>query len=176
VLGDAGDEVIEIYRKRYPAATPYELAIDISSDVLAMNSIRLAERHAALNKASTYMYVFAWETPVMHLRSPHTLEIPFVFHHVDASESTVGPATPPMRGLESNVAGAWAAMARQGDPNHKGSHLRPAYAADKRSVMIFDTPCRVENDPTGDISENHGNASSAGSAARLDSLRFGVLT
>jgi para-nitrobenzyl esterase len=150
VLGDAADEVIEIYRQRYPAASSFELAIDISTDALAMSSIRLAERRAALNKASTYMYVFAWETPVMHLRSPHTIEIPFVFHHLDTSESMLGPATPLMQGLESNVAGAWAAMARRGDPNHEGLPLWPSYTPDKRAVMIFDTPCRVENDPTGD--------------------------
>ena len=64
---------------------------DISTDAAAMNSIRLAERRAALGKAPTYMYVFAWETPVMNLRAPHTIEIPFVFNHISECASMVGP-------------------------------------------------------------------------------------
>jgi para-nitrobenzyl esterase len=95
--------------------------------------------------------VFAWETPVMGLRSPHTLEIPFVFNHIDTCESMVGPVNAGMRKLEAASAGAWAQLARNGSPNHKGMPNWPAYTTDKRAVMIFDVPCRVENDPTGQV-------------------------
>jgi len=78
LLGDATDHVIEVYRRKYPKASPYVLAMNIATDAAAIPSIRLAERHAP-----TYLYVFAWETPVMALRSPHTLEVPFVFHNVE---------------------------------------------------------------------------------------------
>jgi para-nitrobenzyl esterase len=151
VLGDEAEKVISSYRKKYPKATPYELSTNITGDAGAMNSIRLAERRAALGKAPTYLYVFAWETPVMGLRAPHTLEIPFVFNHIDLSESMVGPVNPEMRKLEAASAGAWAQLARTGTPNHKGVVNWPAYTAEKRSVMIFDAPCRVENDPTGEV-------------------------
>ena len=151
VLGDAAPQVIETYRKRYPAASPYDLAVNIGTDASAINSIRLAERHAALGKGATYLYVFAWETPVMGLRSPHTIEIPFVFNHIDISESMVGPITPQMRVLETEAAGAWAQMARTGNPNHKGLPNWPPYSATSRATMIFDTPCRVENDPTSQV-------------------------
>ena len=151
LLGDSAEKVIASYRKKYPKATPYELSTNISTDASAMNSIRLAERRAALGKAPTYLYVFAWETPVMGLRSPHTLEIPFVFNHIDASESMVGPVNAAMRKLEADSAGAWASLAKTGNPNHKGMADWPAYSADKRAVMIFDAPCRVENDPTGEV-------------------------
>ncbi len=151
LLGDSAPAVIESYRKKYPKATPYDLAVDIQTDAAAMNSIHLAERRAALGKAPTFLYVFAWETPVMGLRSPHTVEIPFVFNHIDVSESMVGPVTPQMRKLEADAAGAWAALARTGNPNHSGLPNWPAYTADKRATMIFDTPCRVENDPTSEV-------------------------
>jgi para-nitrobenzyl esterase len=52
---------------------------------------------------------------------------------------------------EAAAAGAWAALAKNGNPNHKGLPAWPAYTADTRATMIFDTPCHVENDPTGDI-------------------------
>ncbi|HXI93813.1 MAG TPA: carboxylesterase family protein [Blastocatellia bacterium] len=151
LVGDSAEKVIGSYRKKYPKATPYELSTNISTDASAMNSIRLAERRAARGKAPTYLYVFAWETPVMGLRSPHTLEIPFVFNHIDVSESMVGPVNAAMRKLEADSAGAWASLARTGNPNHKGMADWPAYSADKRAVMIFDAPCRVENDPTGEV-------------------------
>lgn len=151
VLGDEAEKVIASYRKKYPKATPYELSTNITGDAGAMSSIRLAERRAALGKAPTYLYLWAWETPVMNLRAPHTMEIPFVFNHIDISQSMVGPVNPQMKKLEAASAGAWAAMARTGNPNHKGLPNWPAYTPQKRAVMVFDTPCRVENDPTGEV-------------------------
>jgi para-nitrobenzyl esterase len=151
LFGDAAPHLIEIYRKKSPKATPYELATNITTDAGAMSSIRLAERRAALGKAPTYLYVFAWETPVMHLRAPHTVEIPFVFNHIDVSESMVGPVKPGMHELESHTAGSWSALARSGDPNHKGLPNWTPYSATNRAVMTFDIPCRVDNDPTGEV-------------------------
>jgi para-nitrobenzyl esterase len=150
-LGDSAGKVIESYRTKYPKATPSELAVFIGTDIAAMSSIRLAERRAALARAPTYLYVFAWETPVMGLRSPHTIEIPFVFNHINISQSMVGPVNDAMRQLEAAAAGAWAALARCGNPNHKLLPHWPAYKSDQRATMIFDTPCRVENDPTAEI-------------------------
>jgi para-nitrobenzyl esterase len=151
LLGDEAERIIAGYRRRYPKATPYELSTNISTDASAMNSIRLAERRAALGRAATYLYVWAWETPVMGLRAPHTMEIPFVFNHIGLCESMVGPINPEMRQLEAASAGAWASLARAGSPNHRGLPNWPAYTSQKRAVMIFDTPCRVENDPTGEV-------------------------
>ena len=165
VLGDDADKVIASYRKKYPRATTYELSTNITGDAGAMNSIRLAERRAALGKAPTYLYIWAWETPVMGLRAPHTLEIPFVFNHIDVSESMVGPVNAEMRKLEGASAGAWAALARTGRPSHKGLPNWPAYTAANRAVMIFDTPCRVENDPTGEVREILERRGSTGGVA-----------
>ena len=56
-----------------------------------------------------------------------------------------------MHELESQTAGSWSALARNGDPNHKGLPNWSPYSATNRAVMTFDTPCRVENDPTGEV-------------------------
>jgi para-nitrobenzyl esterase len=151
LLGDDAPRIVEIYRKQSPKATPYELATNLTTDASAMNSIHLAERRAALGKAATYHYVFAWETPVMGLRAPHTVEIPFVFNHIDSCEGMVGKVSPAMRKLEAASAGAWAGLARKGNPNHAGLPNWPAYSAEKRNVLIFDTPSHVEIDPTGEV-------------------------
>lgn len=151
LLGETGEEIISSYRRKYPKATTYELWTNISGDAGAMSSIRLAERHTALGKAPTYLYVFAWETPVMGLRAPHTVEIPFVFNHIEDCESMVGPVNAGMRKLETAIAGAWAALARTGNPNHKGMPGWPAYTPEKRAVMMLDSESRVEYDPTGKV-------------------------
>jgi para-nitrobenzyl esterase len=150
-LGAAAEAVIESYRKRYPKASAYDLAVNIGTDASAINSIRLAERRVALGSAPTYLYVFAWETPVMGLRAPHTIEIPFVFNHIDLSQSMVGPVLPRMRVLEGVTAGSWAHFARTGNPNHKGLPLWPPYTTARRDTMIFDTPCHIEPDPTSEV-------------------------
>jgi para-nitrobenzyl esterase len=167
LLGDAAELVIDLYRARYPKATPFELATNIATDVAAIPSIRLAERHAALGKAPTYLYVFAWETPVLRLRSPHTLEIPFVFHHIDRSVNMVGPVTRPIRALEAACAGAWTELARTGNPNHSGMPDWPAYTPALRATMLFDTPCRVENDPIQDVRKVLDATSIAGNRSTL---------
>ena len=165
LLGDDAERIITSYRKRYPKATPYELSTNISTDASAMSSIRLAERRAALGRGPTYLYVWAWETPVMGLRAPHTMEIPFVFNHIDQCESMVGPINPATRKLEAAGAGAWASLARAGNPNHKVLPNWPAYTSRSRAVMIFDETSRVENDPTGEvrqIMEKRGGAGAVG--------------
>ncbi len=81
------------------------------------------------------------------------MEIPLVFNHIDLCESMVGPIGPQMHELEAVTAGAWAALARNGNPNHVGLPRWPAYSVDKRATMMFDVPCRVEDDPTKEVRE-----------------------
>jgi para-nitrobenzyl esterase len=151
LLGTDAERIIEVYRRRSPKATPFELMTNIASDAGGMNSVRLAERRASSRKAPTYLYVFAWETPVMGLRAPHTIEIPFVFNHIETCQSMVGQITPQMKKLEAQTAGAWAAFARNGSPAHAQLPVWPAYTAARRATMIFDSPCHVDNDPIGDV-------------------------
>jgi carboxylesterase type B len=38
-------------------------------------------------------------------------------------------------------------MAKKGNPNHTGMPNWPAYNAESKAVFLFDSPCKVENDP-----------------------------
>src|SRR5205807_1544685 len=78
LFGDQSQRVIGLYRKMHPDLNPYEFFVLIGTDnQMGLNSIRLAERKAALAKAPAYLYNFSWETPIGGFKSPHTLEIPF---------------------------------------------------------------------------------------------------
>ena len=105
--------LIEVYGRANPGATPSDLFLLIYSDRLARrNSVRLSERKAAQGKVPVHMYLFAWKSPALggKLRSPHTVEIPFVFDNTDVP--TVMTRAPGARELAARVSSAWIAFAR----------------------------------------------------------------
>jgi carboxylesterase type B len=44
-------------------------------------------------------------------------------------------------------------MAKNGNPNHTGMPTWPAYVSETKSIFLFDTPCRVENNPGAALRE-----------------------
>jgi para-nitrobenzyl esterase len=147
MLGDRMDEILSVYRRNRPDATPWDLFIGISSERTRLASIDLAERKAAGGPAPVYMYLMTWESD--HLgglfKSCHALDIPFVFNQPDIAPFTGSRADKPQ--LAASMSGAWAAFARTGNPNHPGIPQWPTYNESTRATMLFDVPCSVENDP-----------------------------
>jgi para-nitrobenzyl esterase len=147
LFGDGSQRVIDLYRKLHPGLNPYELFVLISTDSsMGINSIKLAERKAALGKAPAYLYTFSWETPVGGLKSPHTLEIPFVFNNIAIAKPLVGDGPEP-RALAEKVCDAWVAFARTGNPNVPSLPTWPAFNDQERATMLFDNDSKVEKDP-----------------------------
>lgn len=150
---DRTAEAIALYRAKAPQDKPMHLFTSIMTDqIFTHSSIVLAERRVAQGKAPVYMYKVNWETPVLDgkLRSPHAVELPFVFDNVDVSAGLVGsgPAQQQMADLMSS---AFAAFARTGNPDVTGHPHWPPYALSERSTFIFDLPPRVESDPNHDF-------------------------
>ena len=151
VGGDA-DALIAAYRKLHPGYTPTYLYNAMLGDrFMMLGSIQLAERKAALGGAPAYLYLLAWETPVGNgiFKSPHTLEIPFMFHNVDRALALTGESEA-ARQLEKQMSSAWIAFARSGSPSAEGLPAWPAYDAKRRATLVFDVQPRVENDPKGE--------------------------
>ena len=105
-------------------------------------------------KAPTYRYRFDWETPALggRLKSPHTLEMPFVFDNVQVAPGLTGGASPEAVALAARVSEAWIAFATRGDPNSKKSGLPPwpPYDSARRATMLFNNESKVVNDPGGE--------------------------
>ncbi len=155
LLGDRADAVIEVYRRANPHATPSDLFFLIwTDDPTTIYSNNIAERRAALGKAPTYRYRFDWETPALggRLKSPHTLEMPFVFDNVQVAPGLTGGASPEAVALAARVSEAWIAFATRGDPNSKNSGLPPwpAYDSERRATMQFGNESKVVNDPASE--------------------------
>jgi para-nitrobenzyl esterase len=142
------EELIATYRRNRPGATPHDLLIAITSDIHRNASIRIAEQKIAGGTAPVYMYLLTWESPALNgmLKSCHFLEVPFVFNNVEPTTEILGDG-PERFTLAKSMSGAWAAFARSGDPSHAGIPYWPVYSKEERATMVFNTECRVENDP-----------------------------
>ncbi len=49
--------------------------------------------------------------------------------------------------LAAAMSQSWINFARSGNPDVEGLHHWPAYDTANRATMLFNVPCRVENDP-----------------------------
>ncbi len=147
LVGDRSDSILAVYRRTRPNDSPWDLYIGISSESMRLRSIQLAERKIAAGPAPVYMYLFAWESNALGglFKAAHALEIPFVFDNPDIAPFTGD--RPDRYELAGSMSQAWINFARHGDPNHAALPRWQPYDAQQRATMIFDVPCRVENDP-----------------------------
>jgi para-nitrobenzyl esterase len=139
-----GSAVADLYRANRPGASPGDVFAALLTDrFFRLPALAVADARAS-GPASTYVYEFAWKSPVHGLGACHSLEIPFVFDNLiaEGAEQALGSAPP--AALAERMHAAWLAFARDGDPGWQ--------AYDKTCpVMIFDEPGGgVVADPRGD--------------------------
>jgi para-nitrobenzyl esterase len=150
-LGEpAAQRAIEAFRKDYAHATPSDIFfLQLGDRIVRLTTIGLMERKAQQAKAPVYAYYFTWNSPAYggRLRSPHCIDIPFVFHNTDVP--TVMTKSPNAAALADKTSDAWLAFARHGNPNHPGLPTWPAYNTTTRPTLLFDDTCVVANDPGG---------------------------
>lgn len=120
--------VARLYRSTRPGARPGVILGEMATDLLLRAPLN---RLADSRPARTYVYEFAWGSPVLGLGACHALEIGFVFDNLRHGESLTGPDAP--QPLADTMHRAWVAFAASGDPGWSawGSHL---------PVMVFDHP------------------------------------
>jgi len=147
MLKDRRDEILAVYRKNRPGATPWDLLVGISSEARRLAANALADRRVAAGGAPVFMYFFAWESDFLGglYKASHAMEIPFAFANVDDVPMT--GERPDKHELEAVMSAAWANFARQGDPNGGAVPEWPAFDPQRRATMVFDVPSRAEDDP-----------------------------
>ena len=148
-LGGDPSRAIEAFRGAHPEATPWDLWILIATEHPRGTYAReLAKRKAEQRSAPVFMYRYDWETPEGggHMRSPHTIEIQFVFNNIKIAGPLISKM-PEAYALADRTSAAWATFARTGDPNTPKLPKWPAYSAIARDTMLFNNVCRLESDP-----------------------------
>ena len=148
-LGVDPSRVIDAFRTAHPEATPWDLWILVATDhPRGTYSRELAKRKADQRGAPAFAYRYDWETPEGggHMRSPHTIEIQFVFNNIKIAGPLISKM-PEAHALAEKTSAAWVAFARTGDPNTPKLPKWPAYSALSRDTMLFNNDCRVVSDP-----------------------------
>jgi para-nitrobenzyl esterase len=144
VLGARAAEIVAKYHAAQPGLPADQIGLILMGELgQRLPSLQMAERKLALKAADVFVYLFAWETPVLggRLRACHTLEIPFVFNTLEGAAITGDD--PSRLPLGETMARAWIAFAASGNPGWK------PYDTTDRPTMVFDLQSRVENDPFG---------------------------
>src|ERR1700694_4530112 len=106
------------------------------------------KRNALQAGAPVYMYGFDCETPEGggHMRSPHNIEIQFVFNNIKIAGPLISKM-PEAYALAEKVSESWVAFAAKGNPNTPNLPKWPAYSSKSRDTMLFNNKSRVEQDP-----------------------------
>lgn len=146
------DSLVATYKKGQPNATPSDIYFAITSDrMMRMNAIKQAELKVAHGAAPAYMDIFDWRSPVLggKLRSPHGIELAFVFDNTDKTTGMNGTGAD-LEPLAEKVSSAWAAFAHTGHPNASSLPHWPAYDTKSRATMIFNDECKIVDDPGRD--------------------------
>jgi para-nitrobenzyl esterase len=127
-------KTVKRYREAFPGGSAGEILGQILTDRLLRGpAVQVADRRSA----PTYVYEFAWRSPVRDLRAAHGLDIGFVFdalHEVD-SVRLAGPDAPQV--LADRMHGDWVRFIATGDPGW------PPFLPERR-VQLFAEESTVE--------------------------------
>lgn len=150
-FGDKTEAIVAAYRREYPKGKNFDILSTAFASKFREDSMIVAERKIALKAAPAYQYVYAWHTPMFdgRPRAFHSSEISFVFNNAELCPNYNG-LLPEALELASNMSQSWIEFARSGNPNHRGLPHWPAFNADKRPTMFFDTPSTVKFNPEGE--------------------------
>ncbi|MGO8959135.1 MAG: carboxylesterase/lipase family protein [Streptosporangiaceae bacterium] len=145
VLGISTDTAA-VYRANRPDASAGDVLCALMTDrFFRLPTLHAAEaRLAARGPAPTYLYEFAWQSPVLGLGAAHAIEIPFVFDNLACADAHTAIGTDAPAALATQMHAAWIRFASTGDPGW------PAFDA-RHPVMVFGgEQAELVFDPRGD--------------------------
>jgi para-nitrobenzyl esterase len=143
-----GPDTAAVYQANRPDASPGDVVCALVTDNFFRNPMFAAAeaRVAASGPAPTYLYEFAWRSPVQGLGAAHALEIPFVFDNLTSPDAQLAIGLEPRADLAAEMHAAWIRFASTGHPG-----WQPVDAS--YPVMTFGATsgsAEVVYDPRGD--------------------------
>jgi para-nitrobenzyl esterase len=140
---------VDSYLRAHPGVSGSDLFSLICSDALfRMPSIRSAANHAAASTGGrTFLYEFAWASPIAGgvLGACHSIDVPFVFgtfdsHYAQAWLGTETAESESAHALSARVRRAWVRFAATGDPGW------PAHRPDDPRALVWGDTDAVVSD------------------------------
>jgi len=154
MLGARSDEIIAVYRRLRPGATPSDLFIAIATAASMGNeTVTLADRKAA-QPAPVYRYRWDYRSnlPIAGtseiLGAGHATDIGPTFFNWD--EKGLHGNGPGVEQASAHLSALWASFARTGKPSAPGVPEWPRYDTQTRPVMLVDVDCTLVADPDGE--------------------------
>lgn len=112
VLEKWGADTADLDEQIAAGASPGDALCDALTEIVFAGPTRSIG--AARPDSPTHFYRFEYASPVADLRAAHTVEIPFVFDHLDEAAALVGPE--PDQSLADRMHAAWIRFAVTGSP------------------------------------------------------------
>lgn len=127
--------------RNFPGASYGEiLGQMLTEHVFRLPAVRVAEA----NPTTTWMYEFAWNSPVRDLRAAHALEIGFAFDNLNTHEALNLAGKDAPQHLADEMHAVWIRFMKTGKPGWE------AYGAEK-NVRVFNNESSTQPLPRADI-------------------------
>lgn len=141
--GERTNDFLKVFEKAYPNYQPKDL-IDIDL-IFRPSTVEQADLKVAQQGAPVYMYMFAWESPILDgmFRSTHCMEIPFVFNNVVRHAEMTGGGKD-AQALGDKMSSAWINFAKTGNPNAAGLPKWEPYTTEKGTTMFFNNTSEIK--------------------------------
>lgn len=122
---------VKLFKRNRPYSVTGEILGALATDkLLRVPMNQLADARLA-GPAPTYVYEFAWESPVEHLRAAHAVELGFVFDDLASADSLGLAGSNAPQQLATQMHRAWVDFATTGSPGWEAWNAR-------RPVKTFD--------------------------------------
>ena len=148
---DKASIILTTYDKVYPNATPVQIQSRIKTDSSTRRrATTMVERKSKQKRGNAFLYLMEWPSPAFEGRfgAVHGVDLVFVLGN---ARSFIAGNTFEARKMADIMGSAIVAFGKTGNPNCDKIPYWPAYDTDSRATMIFNTECRVENDPTKEL-------------------------
>jgi para-nitrobenzyl esterase len=149
-VADADAEaLVAAYRQDAPSATPAQVLAWFASDMrFRAPMLRAVLPKADAGTAPVFLYEFAWTMPVDGGRwgTPHMADIPFAFANMERAKAMTGTG-PQAFEVARNLAAAFVAFARTGNPGNPHMPGWQPYRSSARASMRIAVDCKLVDDP-----------------------------
>ncbi len=144
IAAQFGEENADTLIRLFRAAFPEKDVTDLLAISNRLGTMEFCAYRAETCRAKAYNYLFAFNFDYDGGKPAwHCSDIPFAFHNIDRVPICYKPGV--SEKLEAEIAGAYVAFARYGDPNHAGMAYWPAYSAEKPVTMFWDDESRASD-------------------------------